>query len=219
MAKRPRPDKGLLAAEKAGAAPSPATTKTLPAGVNTATDLRHAADRLTMAASRPEDFFQANDGIAQVRLPGDLAQWRKESGCCRLMMCSDASIQFHRVSKYRSQPQVDERRLWGFHEIQPATADLQNRRTRTPSTALVVCCAQGIVLKMSVCLLFRHVSHWCSSLAAGCCCTSSTSRVHTALTTCGTGADRRLAAAVLHCQEVRGPTEAVWTLGRAGRPR
>lgn len=68
MAKRPRTVKGSPVAEKTSGTPSPATTNSLPSGLNTATDLRHAAERLTLAASRPEDFFQANEGIAQVRM-------------------------------------------------------------------------------------------------------------------------------------------------------
>ncbi|CAB1113499.1 unnamed protein product [Ectocarpus sp. CCAP 1310/34] len=47
----------------AAAAAAPAATTML--ALDHTTDLQQAADRLTLAASRPEDFFQANEAIAE----------------------------------------------------------------------------------------------------------------------------------------------------------
>jgi len=64
MAKRRRPAKSSPEAEGVSDVPSPAAANML--GLTTTDPLPQAAARLTLAASRPEDFFQADESIAQV---------------------------------------------------------------------------------------------------------------------------------------------------------
>lgn len=71
--------------------------------LNTTTDLQQAADRLSLAASRPEDFFQASDSIAQVSL-----QQQQQQQQCNAVLC----VYVHRKCKCYSVQQGEGFGFW-----------------------------------------------------------------------------------------------------------